>query len=97
MTTVGISENQAPSALVDTWALYPNPAHESLTLSSKEALEVGTIVSIYDATGALVKQERITSRASNLYIYLGDLSVGLYTCSLTLNKKYFKPISFIKQ
>jgi hypothetical protein len=46
MTTVGISENQAPSALVDMWLLYPNPTNESITLSSKEALEVGTIVSI---------------------------------------------------
>lgn len=69
---VGIEENSVVEA-----AIYPNPAHSSLTLTTDYTLiEQGAIFTIYNANGQIVFNKEIISEREN--IPCEDFAAGMY-------------------
>jgi hypothetical protein len=63
-----------------SWAIYPNPANESITIQTTETGNV----EIYNSVGMLVKSEQIMN--SNQIISTAELSSGIYIlCFKTTN------------
>ncbi|MFZ1689053.1 MAG: T9SS type A sorting domain-containing protein [Flavobacteriales bacterium] len=67
----------ADMQLAATWSLYPNPAHDQLTVQGA-ALDAMVVVRSID--GRLLKAQRVSTTQVTLDI--GDLSSGLYTISV---------------
>ncbi|MBK7484240.1 MAG: serine hydrolase [Flavobacteriales bacterium] len=68
---------------VDALELYPNPAHDRLTITMPEGEQVGEL-RMHDALGQVVLRQRILS--SSALIDVRGLSPGNYRCVLTTSK-----------
>lgn len=65
--------------LQEAVTLYPNPTHEAVTISWRQADFVVQQVRIYDAIGSLIAAEQVPSAASEeLTISLAHCRAGLY-------------------
>lgn len=91
--TVGINE----FSLINQVNLYPNPATDKLNLQVNAKTKLDADITIYNATGAIVKSLTSILEAGNsvLNFDLADLRTGLYfiEVSESANKQTFK---FIK-
>jgi len=58
------------------FTVYPNPAHDVLTISLMEKPTQPTELHISDASGKILKREQITTQ--NILIDISDLSSGVY-------------------
>jgi len=68
--------------------LYPNPAHDMFAFSFKESSSSdfdNLQLSVYNVTGSLVKQERVTSTSQSFH--RNDLPSGFYIWSLQSGSK----------
>jgi hypothetical protein len=73
--------NESGSAAVFT--AYPNPAHEGVTLNLEGIMANERMVEFFDATGRMVRTERIT--AETAFIDLKSLTPGVYQLRLSSN------------
>ena len=74
-TPTGIRTDTNPEPVI---AVFPNPAHEFLKITSAEAIDM---VTLYNAQGQMVAQHAIRSRAG--VIDITALSSGVYTVRTT--------------
>jgi hypothetical protein len=63
-------------------SVYPNPAKEKLTVSSKDGFEAGDHIALVNAFGQMVFEETISAGAKEIEIRPGDLKAGIYTVCL---------------
>lgn len=77
VAAVGIDEQVTPQAMV-----FPNPASENISITTNLRGE-GTIT-IYDATGRIVKEETV-SNVMFIQMNLAELAQGSYTLHVTAN------------
>lgn len=91
--SVGISENEKPSAVSDL-LIYPNPAVNSLTIKWDKEL-LNSDVFIMNTLGQVVKNAgKLTSNA--MILDISDLSSGVYIVAVK-NKSSYIRVKFIKQ
>jgi hypothetical protein len=65
------------------FSIYPNPAKDYVTISSKLLLEKGSKIYIYNLLGSLVQQINVdNSNNSTINIDVSDLSKGTYVVSI---------------
>ena len=63
--------------------MYPNPATEMINISLKDESSGPVIITITDATGRIVFQNKFrTSGGESFKIDLGELKCGLYACTV---------------
>jgi len=67
--------------------VYPNPSRDYITIPFKEAKNI----SIYNSLGVMVK----SFSTSNITIYIGDLSAGLYLIRIQDNAGNMQTVKFI--
>lgn len=65
-----------------TWTIYPNPAQAEFRLSN---VNPGTIVTLFNIAGSLVKQFQVN--ADPMILNISDLPVGCYIVSLENNAR----------
>ncbi len=58
--------------------VFPNPAHEKVSITFKRAQNAAGQVGIFSASGGLVKKHVITGTSGSIHISLGDLTPGMY-------------------
>lgn len=78
----GTEEQEIESSL----SLFPNPATDNISLTYTVSAAQDVAVSIYDATGKLVRNEPQTQSAEGenvIRIYIGDLPEGVYFATIT--------------
>lgn len=80
-TTIIVIPNEKNEAL---FSIYPNPANGHFTIATQEKYEIGT-VSISSISGNIVYRQSITGLINT--ITLSGLQKGLYTVTVTLDKK----------
>jgi hypothetical protein len=84
---LGVVEKELVSEFSKVF-VYPNPAHDEFTFSFKESSPDdfdNLQLSVYDVTGSLVKQERVTSSSQSFQ--RKDLPTGFYIWSLQCGSK----------
>ncbi|MEO8069186.1 MAG: LamG-like jellyroll fold domain-containing protein [Flavobacteriales bacterium] len=86
---VGIDENMSTTA-----SLWPSPAHDVITIGLGRA-EKGTTITVCDALGNVVRQERVKTLYS-ANINVADLSTGLYFAIVRSNGNT-KTLRFAKE
>ena len=64
----------------ETWKVYPNPSSGIFYI--KTGLGEQAIMSVYNNTGALVNQKRLTGQGVEVWQASGDLPEGLYHCRI---------------
>jgi subtilisin family serine protease len=78
---LGIEELQRQSVM-----LYPNPAHETATITLPEAI-TGAVITFYNNLGQVVLQKEIS--ASKPSFSVGQLSNGMYIYSIQTGEQVF--------
>lgn len=86
-TSIGLPKNFIP-----TISLYPNPANESITLTSDHKL-TGSNVTVLDITGRPIIMKTLTSEMPKISISL--LPAGIYSIRIS-NNKWVQTIQFEK-
>jgi hypothetical protein len=79
-SSVGFNEVQQSNL----FSVFPNPAQSEINVKLDDKL-VGSLFTIYDNIGKVVKTGKINSE--NTIIEINDLSGGIYTFSVGENKK----------
>ncbi len=77
----------------NTLLLYPNPAHNQLTVIAGEAKQSAAICNLQ---GQLIKSVKLGVKSSKYVIDIEDLPAGLYLLKLSGNKE-IKVSKFVKQ
>jgi Secretion system C-terminal sorting domain len=62
---------------------YPNPASSEVTLSSVHQIPSGSVITIFNAEGRLLKRIEIPSLASEIKLDVSTLTSGFYTFKLS--------------
>jgi hypothetical protein len=88
--TVGITEREKGPEL--SWAIYPNPASETVTIKFSQYPVQEESIRIYNAIGGLTRSVRVS--AATMKINIADLPPGLYYIRLKDNK--WPALKFIK-
>lgn len=70
-------------ATVEDFTVYPNPAHNSLTITSTGNIANNSDISIVNATGQVVLTSQPNFESNNITIDLSDLSNGVYYCKMS--------------
>jgi len=97
MFTVGLEEKNTLVIKKQKPLLYPNPATSNFNLRFEQSPKEDMQLSIFSASGALVKQERLSAFANEYRIDIGELSIGLYFVSLESNERIVFNSKFIKK
>ena len=83
---MGIGEYEALSVseplVNDNYKIYPNPAHDSITINSENGPVLG--VRIFDVSGREVFNQK--ANAANVSFDISDLPSGVYLINVTTNK-----------
>lgn len=80
----GFPVNIEETKVERVFKLYPNPARDFIQIELEESPSSITTISIYDATGRLIKQQRTNSKISA--VSTQDIPVGLYVITLQSDK-----------
>ncbi len=78
---------------IEPVAVYPNPAHDKLTIIAGEAKQSAFI---YNLQGQLIKSVKLGVKSSKYVIDIEDLPAGLYLLKLSGNKET-KVSKFVKE
>ncbi|WP_081415703.1 T9SS type A sorting domain-containing protein [Aquimarina latercula] len=74
---LSVGNRQDPTSDDSVLTVYPNPSKESITILGVEAND---IITIYDLTGKIVKQTKLTT--NNKSVNVSDMASGLYVLSV---------------
>lgn len=74
--------------------VYPNPAHEFLTLQVDESDISNLYFQLFDINGRLLRNERITNRLTS--IYMSDLAPATYILKIVEGNSEIKSFKIIK-
>ncbi|MCU7549444.1 alginate lyase family protein [Chitinophagaceae bacterium LB-8] len=93
-SSISLKVDMAPEDIAtNKVTLYPNPATDNLNIRVNK-LEVGAIIQVYNASGALVIKRRLTSNTQ--VISIKGLSAGIYYVQVK-NGEYMTGEKVIKQ
>jgi hypothetical protein len=87
----GIEEAKGISLLVSA---YPNPTTDFLKLKIEGDLQTQYFASLYDISGKLLENKKITSNSTN--IFMGNYISGTYFLKVSDNQKEIKTFKIIK-
>jgi hypothetical protein len=84
--TVGVED---PFAALDELLgqAYPVPTSDRITIPLNDP-ELNTVLSVFDATGRLVMEERVSKGTSQVVLDVSELTVGVYRYSLRSSSGY---------
>jgi len=89
VTSIGVNQLTIDNG---QWTIYPNPATTQLQVSSSK-FQVGEVM-IYNVTGQLVLQTKVSNQQSTINI--SDLAKGIYTIKMMSNSDV-NVLRFIKE
>ena len=81
----------------DLIKIYPNPTGNNLYLHFKKKINEDILLSIYNSTGQLVKQEQFTAFSNEYRVNIGEISKGVYFVKFTSNTQPVYSSKFIKE
>jgi hypothetical protein len=77
VASLGVNDN----VLEQTVKVYPNPAHDFVTISNSADVTINSI-EIYDMNGRLVNQIKVDSTADQT-VNVSELTTGMYFINIT--------------
>ena len=95
--TVGIEDKNTLVIKKQKPLLYPNPATTNFNLRFEQSPKEDMQLSIYSASGALVKQQQLTAFGNEYRVDIGELGVGVYFVKLESDGELVYSGKFVKQ
>lgn len=93
-TEIISSNNERPEDNLENFVIYPNPVSDVLYLKSKERMDKGSMVEIYDRSGRLILSQMLDDYTAKLNT--GSLDTGLHILVVRARHKALYSSSFIK-